>query len=554
METEKISRKQQKKIPVIPMIILSIVIIAAAIFGILFWQYRRTARQYETVFFPNTFFNGVDASGRTVEEVTELIVTGTKNYSLTISGRDDITEVINADDIHLESVFDGSLERILSEQNPLDWRKEKDKVKDYEIETMISYDKELLAQKITEMKYFDETLVNKPVNASLSEYISGQGYHIVKENPGNEVNYETAFEVIDRAVNNLQPTVDLEAENCYTAPYITEENAQLEILRDNLNQYVQSEITYQFGDKSEKLTGDQISEWLSIVDETDVVLDQAAVAAYVKSLATKYNTAYQAKELKTSYGKTVRITAGNYGWRINQGEETKELLALLENGEKVSREPVYFQTAASHSGVDYGDTYVEINLSAQHLFFYKDGQLLVESDFVSGNSSRGYDTPPGAFPLTYKERNATLKGENYATPVSYWMPYDGNIGMHDASWRSEFGKNIYKTSGSHGCINLPPAVAKVIYENISAGMPVLSYYLEGTEYQPAPTAPEVPAEQPPETVPEETTAPEETTVPEETEVEVMPEPETTVAIEQPESVPAGPGEVLPESEAIGPGV
>ena len=124
---------------------------------------------------------------------------------------------------------------------------------------------------------------------------------------------------------------------------------------------------------------------------------------------------------------------------------------------------------------------MEINLTAQHLFFYKEGKLVVESDFVSGNESRGWSTPAGAYPLTYKQRNATLKGQNYATPVSYWMPFNGGIGMHDAYWRSSFGGKIYKTNGSHGCINLPPAVAKTVYENISAGMPVLCYHLQGSE-------------------------------------------------------------------------
>jgi hypothetical protein len=161
---------------------------------------------------------------------------------------------------------------------------------------------------------------------------------------------------------------------------------------------------------------------------------------------------------------------------------------------------VYSQTAASHTGNDYGDTYVEINLSAQHLFFYVDGELLIESDFVSGNASKGWSTPGGIFPLTYKERNATLRGANYATPVSYWMPFNGNIGMHDSNWRSSFGKNIYKTNGSHGCINLPPSVAKVIFENIEQGMPVLCYYLSGTEYASEPetvTEPEVTNEEEP---------------------------------------------------------
>ncbi len=212
-----------------------------------------------------------------------------------------------------------------------------------------------------------------------------------------------------------------------------------------------------------------------------MIISDEAVTDYVQTLATKYNTAYRAKSLKTSYGPTVVINRGHYGWKIDQAAEKKKLMEILKAGESVTREPEYSQKAASHGANDYGDTYVEMNLTAQHLFFYKDGKLLVESDFVSGNVSKGWTTPPGAFPITYKERNATLDGEGYSTPVSYWMPFNGGIGMHDASWRSSFGGTIYKTNGSHGCINLPPAVAKTIYENISQGDPVLCYELAGTE-------------------------------------------------------------------------
>ena len=112
-----------------------------------------------------------------------------------------------------------------------------------------------------------------------------------------------------------------------------------------------------------------------------------------------------------------------------------------------TREPVYLQTAASHDGPDYGSTYAEVNLTAQHLIFYKDGQKVLESDFVSGNVSRGHTTPPGIFSITYKQRDAVLKGEGYASPVKFWMPFNGGIGFHDASWRSSFGGSIYKSGG-----------------------------------------------------------------------------------------------------------
>ena len=239
-------------------------------------------------------------------------------------------------------------------------------------------------------------------------------------------------------------------------------------------------VTYRFGSRNEVLDGEKIHTWLVSDGQGGVSLDESKIGEYVSWLAQTYNTAYKPKSLKTSYGQTVTISKSVYGWKINQKEETEALKQILLSCESQEREPVYSQTAASHDGNDYGNTYVEINLTAQHLFFYKEGKLVAESDFVSGNESRGWSTPAGAYPLTYKQRNATLKGQNYATPVSYWMPFNGGIGMHDAYWRSSFGGKIYKTNGSHGCINLPPAVAKTVYENISAGMPVLCYHLQGS--------------------------------------------------------------------------
>ena len=169
---------------------------------------------------------------------------------------------------------------------------------------------------------------------------------------------------------------------------------------------------------------------------------------------------------------------------------------MIEQGQSGERTPVYRQTAASYDTPDYGNTYVEINLTAQHLFLYKDGEKILESDFVSGNVARGYTTPGGIFGLTYKQRDATLTGETYRTPVSYWMPFNNNIGMHDATWRREFGKNIYLTNGSHGCINLPFSAAKEIYGHIEKGTPVICYYLPGTEYVPEAEVPADPNQPP----------------------------------------------------------
>ena len=246
----------------------------------------------------------------------------------------------------------------------------------------------------------------------------------------------------------------------------------------------------------------RIHAWLIANADGSVSVDSSKVSEYVSEMAKAHNTSNKAKTLKTSYGSTIQVSGGTYGWKINQAAETEALAAIILR-ESTTREPEYSQKAASHGANDYGDTYVEINLTGQHLFFYKEGKLVVESDFVSGNLAKGWGTPAGSYPLAYKQKNAVLKGENYRTPVNYWMPFNNGIGMHDAKWRSSFGGTIYKTGGSHGCINLPPSVAKTIFDNISAGTPVICYNLPGTEKSTTSgTA------KPAETKPVETTAPE----------------------------------------------
>ena len=152
------------------------------------------------------------------------------------------------------------------------------------------------------------------------------------------------------------------------------------------------------------------------------------------------------------------------------------MLEDIKSGKSVEREPVYSQTANSHGENDYGNSYVEINLTSQHLFVYKNGSLVVDSDFVSGNLSKGHGSPTGAFSVTYTTTDAVLRGEDYATPVKYWMPFVYGQGLHDASWQSSFGGNRYKSgAGSHGCINLPTDQAALIYNTIDGGYPIIIY-------------------------------------------------------------------------------
>ena len=245
-----------------------------------------------------------------------------------------------------------------------------------------------------------------------------------------------------------------------------------------MDKYVSANITYKIGDNTVVVDGSLIHNWLNVSKDMNVTISDSKVYNFVLSLANKYNTVGKTREFNSSTGKVVKVSGGSYGWKINVSEETNSLISLIKEGTTTTRTPIYSQKAKVMGPSDIGDTYVEIDLSKQHLWFYKDGSLVTEGDVVTGNISKKTDTPPGVYFLNYKEKNATLKGEDYSTPVDFWMPFNGGIGLHDAKWRNKFGGDIYKTSGSHGCVNCPPELAKTIFENIEAGTPVVCYFEE----------------------------------------------------------------------------
>ncbi len=450
------------------------------IIGCLF-VYIGIAVYFNEHYLPGTTINGVDASGKNVEDVEQQIIHQTKGYEIRIEGRYEEEEIITGEDIALKTVFDGSLQKELRKQNGFAWPISLFETNLIEVETMVDYDKKAMKQKAGELKMLDKKQMEQPENAFVSEYSKEDGYKIMPEEEGTTVNKKKFLKKLGKAILNLQSSISLEEEDCYTKPTYTKESQELKDLVNKMNQYVNTVITYQFGDQEQVLDGETISQWVTHTENFEAQLSNEQVAAYVDQLAEKWNTAGKSKNLKTSYGTEVTVSGGDYGWRIDREKETQALFDLIQNGESVTREPEYDKWANSRSGNDYGDTYVEVNLTSQHLFYYKNGELILDTDFVSGNDAKGWSTPVGAYGLYYKERDKTLRGEDYATPVTYWMPFNGGVGFHDANWRSAFGGNFYKRNGSHGCVNMPFSAAQTLYENIEPGCAILVYNLSGSE-------------------------------------------------------------------------
>ena len=239
-------------------------------------------------------------------------------------------------------------------------------------------------------------------------------------------------------------------------------------------------IAMRFHGKKETLSWETMAGWLVSPDEHTYEVDRDKVRSYISYLSETYNTAGQPRRFNTSYKQAITLYKGNYGWKLDEEKMLGELMnAIARPGTGIRTvRTVWSQEARDYDGKnsDIGTSYVEIDLTAQKVWLYKNGKQLLATDCVSGTANTERETPGGVYFVYYKQSPATLRGADYTSDVTYWMPFNGNIGMHDAPWRGSFGGDIYKTNGSHGCINLPYDAAKLIYATVSYGYPVVCYY------------------------------------------------------------------------------
>ena len=444
---------------------------AAYVGGSLFFNSR---------FLPNTTVNGVSASAATVDAVKARIQQEAADYKLTLVEADGSTEEITQSDVDLAiDTEDGQIESFKASQSGWGWVKALFSGEDFASDNIVSYDKKKLQSTVDSLNCINDP---DPVMTDNARPLYEAGEFVaVEEIYGTNINKKSFTKKLGEALYNLEDTVDLKADKYYVQPKVTSDSDEFKKLLDQMNGVIDTKVNYQVGSNTETVDRDTIASWISTEDSKVMIFNDTKIREYLDEMGAKYNTFGQSKQLKTSSGATVTVPGGPYGWKIDKDGEVAKLEEQLLSHEDVNRDFVYQYTAASHDGPDYGNSYVEVNLTAQHVYVYQNGSLVCDTACVSGNPTRGNGTHTGAFPLTYKEKDATLNGEDYSTPVNYWMPFNGNEGLHDATWRSNFGGTIYKSNGSHGCVNLPLSAAAKIFPIVDRGFPVLVYTMGGTE-------------------------------------------------------------------------
>ncbi len=283
----------------------------------------------------------------------------------------------------------------------------------------------------------------------------------------------TKEELFNLVVENIDKREsELNIEKNIEQPAILKDDESLALARDKANRHLDMTLKYDFGDREELIDRSVLKD-LIIVNGKELDVNAEKARAYVVGLAEKYDTFGKSRKFKTNTGNIINTSGGAYGWMTHRGKTTDALIQHIKAGENKTIEPVYSYTALSRNSDDIGDSYVEIDLNQQMVYVYIKGELKVKTPTVTGNVSKNHSTPRGVDAITYKQNGAVLRGEGYASPVKYWMPFNGDVGLHDADWRSSFGGDIYKSNGSHGCINLPPGNAKTIFDLVYPGMPVI---------------------------------------------------------------------------------
>lgn len=372
-------------------------------------------------------------------------VTEQHDYTLTLIERGNIKEKINGSEIGLKYSDNKS--------------------------GQITFDENLLNNVFNNLSCLDESKVIESKNAKV-EYVGNQ-YVIRKEIYGTEIDKNTLYNSVVNAIKSGQTTLNLNSIKCYKDPRYVSTSNEVINAQATLNKYVSSRISYYYGTDGSVLDGNTIKDWIYINGEFQVSILEGKVRQYVDSIADNYRAAL---------GYTIPVSGGssgnNHSWFVDREAETAALIENIKNGQTISKNPAFVQNSYGDYFRNLGDTFVEVDMGKQYLWFYKNGYVIAEGNVVTGNMSEsGCATPAGVYSLNSRQKDTVLVGPDYQSPVSFWMPFIGNsIGLHDASWRWNFGGDIYKTSGSHGCVNLPYSLAQEIYNNISVGTPVICYY------------------------------------------------------------------------------
>lgn len=476
MEEEPIVITIEKKKSKAGRVILTILLVLVALYalGALFFAQHYTY---------GTIVGGEDCSFLPKTKVYNRYLKEPMNIAVIFQGREDTKVSIYTEEFGVETKYDlSALQKGTYDiTKGIGWIQKCYSGQEIEVTADLSFDRDTFIDVLKQTVLCSSKLRKEPENAYLAGYDEKTGEFMIKEGyPGNVLDVEKVANELSGVLlgvpaDETSVIFSLEEHDCYTKAIMSVENVKLLTAKAKADKMLSTKISYDWNGSREIVDGSVIKDWL-VVKDNDVFLDEERVHNYVEKTAGQNDTFGKVMTFRTSKGDNKAIQRGDYGWKTNVEKETAALIEDVKNGEVKKKEPEFIYKGYVKGQDDIGRSYIEVDLTNQHVYLYINGKLDLETDCVSGNVSAGHKTPGGIYGITYKTVNATLRGPGYESFVYYWMPYNGGIGLHDATWRGKFGGTIYKYSGSHGCVNLPLSAAKHIYGQVEKNFPVVTYW------------------------------------------------------------------------------
>lgn len=436
---------------------------------------------YSDGFSYGTWINGIECTGKSIDQIDKELTEKNSYEGLTILAKDGKSYTISAEEVGFSASYEQPLTLYQQKQNPYLWidnllKGKKDKM----LSPAVTYDREKFEKKLKKLGITEE----KADDNRKVEILKGErGYYLVNERTGI-LDSARAKELIYNAFDNREPIIDLDALDCYYDLPLTQDMQDTLSLWDRIDKYQNCGIIYQMGVEQIPVDAGVVCNFLLVDEEENFVLDENGnlctdenkVFAFVDALADQYDTVGKARQFHATRGEIITVEGGIYGNQIDRKAEKEYLLSAFLSGKDEIHTPEYIQMSICQGPDDIGDTYIEVDMTQQMLYYYSNGELMIETPVVTGNTSLRRGTPSGTNYVYAKQRNRTLKGADYESFVQYWIPVKGAVGIHDASWRSSYGGEIYKSNGSHGCINTPLEEVSKLYDMVEIGTPCIMFY------------------------------------------------------------------------------
>lgn len=438
---------------------------------------------YAEKFQANTTFGTVDISNLSLPEAQAKIEDELNAESITVKENGQVLGTFTVGDLNGQINTEDVLTSTYNSQNPTEWLGGYFSSVEYDNVLMnsLQIDDADLSAVLSEVG-----LNNTDREAATDAYIDyqdGRGYFVQDATNGNQLDLE---EVKDLIVTGLQDGVgEIEINQAYLEPEVTADSEDIQSLMNQIDELTSTKLTLNIAGNEVTIPQEKIEEWLYFDGNNNPVFDQNLIYEYLGTLNEQYATYMSYRTFNSTLQGQVTVDPGTLGWSISRDEESAQIAADLLAGEDITRDPIIAGTGYNSSGDDIGSTYVEVDLTNQMMYYYRDGALMLETPIVSGmGNNHAVPTPTiaGAYSIWNKERDATLvgvnqqRGNDYEQPVSYWLPFDDTgQGIHDANWQSSFGGDIYQYAGSQGCINTPPGVMAQLFEMVEVGTPVIVF-------------------------------------------------------------------------------